>query len=73
MDLTEANAVSDEIIAAFKENNNEKPDIEIQNNNGEYAVCIKNFLGATRKQIVTEIAQKHELKASEESEGLTLS
>jgi len=60
-------------MVAFKDNNIEKPDIEIQNrNNEEYLVCIKNFLGTTRKQIVTDIAQKHKLKISEELEGLIL-
>ena len=73
MNLTAANAVSDEIIAAFKEGNIEQPDIEIQNlNNKDYLVCIKNFLGTTRKQIVTDIAQKHSLKVSEESDGLII-
>lgn len=74
MDLTKANTVLAEIIGEFEDNNIEKPMIEIQKRNyDEHVVCIKNFLGTTRKQIVTNIAQKHNLKMSEESEGLLLS
>jgi hypothetical protein len=73
MDSTEANVVLNEIITTLGEDGTEKPVMEIQDRKQlGYAVCIKTFLGAVRKQTVDAVAAKHKLKVSEESDGLLL-
>jgi hypothetical protein len=73
MDAAEANVVLNEIIQALDEDGPEKPVMEIQNREQlGYAVCIKTFLGAARKQAVDAVAAKHKLEVSEESDGLVL-
>ncbi|NLF88918.1 hypothetical protein GX563_08870 [Candidatus Bathyarchaeota archaeon] len=73
MDSAEANVVLNEIIQELAEGGPEKPVMEIQNREQlGYAVCIKTFLGAAKKQIVDAVAAKHRLKVSEEADGLIL-
>jgi hypothetical protein len=73
MDSAEANVVLNEIIQELEEGGSEKPVMEIQNReNSSYAVCIKTFLGAVRKQTVDAVAAKHKLKVTEETDGLVL-
>lgn len=73
MDSAEANTVLNEIIAVLEDNFSGKPLIEIQNHAfARYSVCIKTFLGAAIRHDVENIAKKHNLTVSEESDGLVL-
>jgi hypothetical protein len=73
MDSAEANVVLNEIINALGDNTPDKPVIEVQNHEANgYAVCIKTFLGAAKKQAIDSVAAKHKLTLSEEADGLVL-
>lgn len=73
MDSAEANVVLNEIIDALGDSTSDRPVIEVQDRvaNG-YAVCIKTFLGAAKKQAIDTVAANHKLTLSEESDGLVL-
>jgi hypothetical protein len=73
MDSVEANVVLNELVNAFGDSTSNKPVIEVQDRetNG-YAVCIKTFLGAAKKQAIDAVAAKHKLTVSEEAEALVL-
>jgi hypothetical protein len=73
MDSAEANIVLNEIVSALEDTSPDKPIIEVQNrqSNG-YAVCIKTFLGAAKKQVIDSVAVKHKLMVSEEADALVL-
>ena len=73
MDSAEANVVLNEIISAIESSSTDKPVIEIQNREANgYALCIKTFLGTAKKQVIDEVAARHKLKLSEESDALVL-
>jgi hypothetical protein len=73
MDSAEANVVLNEIISAIESSSTDKPVIEIQNREANgYALCIKTFLGAAKKQVIDAVAAKHKLTLSEESDALVL-
>jgi GTP cyclohydrolase I len=73
MDSAEANKVLNEIINAIGEGSTDKPVIEIENRQSKgYAVCIRTFMGAAKKQVVDAVAAKHKLTVSEEAEALVL-
>jgi hypothetical protein len=73
MDSAEANIVLNEIISTIEDSSSDIPVIEVQNREADgYAVCIKTFLGAAKKQVIDAVAVKHKLTVSEEAEGLVL-
>lgn len=73
MDSAEANVVLNEIMNTLGDSTSDKPVIEVQNREANgYAVCIKTFLGAAKKQVIDAVAVRHKLMVSEEAEGLVL-
>jgi hypothetical protein len=73
MDSAEANVVLNEIINTLGDSTSDKPVIEIEDREANgYAVCIKTFLGAVKKQVIDSVAAKHKLTVSEEADGLVL-
>jgi hypothetical protein len=73
MDSAEATTVLNEVLASLEGTGLERYKFEIRTDaNERYSVCIRAFLGAVRKRQVEDIAAKHKLTISEESEGLIL-